>query len=321
VTEHTGEFYKRRGKEMYERHTRPDAEPVERDDHPHCAISPAGFHRGRCVTAPEFATGGVVVGELDDDTIGLIAQSKEYMPPRRDVLADLKASRTHACYISGPMRGMPNLNHAAFDSAAEALKHDGWKVYNPAAKDREEGWDNDTDFATAIRADYEMLLKSEAIFMLPGWQASEGGRREANFARDLKLKFYELSEGEMGWGYQMFDPKDIGVEGIDQEARRLVYGERAATYGHPRGDFEIIAKMWSGILSPVLSDDITPEQVALCMSALKLARLAKSPDHHDSAVDAVGYLLCLRRLLEDPMEVGAWEEMVTSNRSSNTKNA
>jgi hypothetical protein len=74
-------------------------------------------------------------------------------------------------------------------------------------------------------------------------------------------------------------------------ACRLVLGERNDDYGSPRGDFEGIAKMWSGLLHDKLESDITCEEALLMMEALKLRREARRPKR-DNLVDAYGYLLC-----------------------------
>ena len=43
--------------------------------------------------------------------------------------------------------------------------------------------------------------------------------------------------------------------------------------------------MWEGILGT----SVQAEHVALCMIAVKMSRLVKSPDHRDSVVDIAGY--------------------------------
>lgn len=70
-----------------------------------------------------------------------------------------------------------------------------------------------------------------------------------------------------------------------REAAQLVRGPRHQTYDPPRENFTRIAAMWSVILGV----DVTPEQHALCMIAVKVARLLATPDHHDSIVDIAGY--------------------------------
>lgn len=84
---------------------------------------------------------------------------------------------------------------------------------------------------------------------------------------------------------------------IELEAREIVRGgDRETSYGHPRNDLERTAKIWSGILSA----EVTPEQVALCMIGLKMSRLVQTPHHHDSMVDIIGYAICYDRL-EEPV--------------------
>jgi hypothetical protein len=71
---------------------------------------------------------------------------------------------------------------------------------------------------------------------------------------------------------------------IFTEAEHLV-AERARSYGHPADNLDKISSLW-GIL---LGREITPQQVALCMIALKLARETAS-HKRDNLVDIAGYL-------------------------------
>lgn len=96
--------------------------------------------------------------------------------------------------------------------------------------------------------------------------------------------------------------KNSQLEGsIAAEAHGLVHGDRAKSYGHPRYDFAIIAKVWSGLLADKLKpgEELDPYRVAILMSALKLCRLVKTPTHHDSRVDTIGYMLTMERLDEE----------------------
>lgn len=205
-------------------------------------------------------------------------------------------------YVSGPMRGYPDQNHEAFAAVTEVMTNDGWVVFNPHAQNKLRGLNGGDEFSKLIRGDIQDLLDSDAICLLPGWRSSEGARFEVSIARALDLKFYVAWHNGNVWQYEPTAIKDAGVEGIDQEARRLVYGERAQTYGHPRGDFDKIAGLWAALLEI----PITAEQVALMMAALKLARLSSTPTHRDSQVDTIGYILCLARVQEDPAEIEAW---------------
>lgn len=72
---------------------------------------------------------------------------------------------------------------------------------------------------------------------------------------------------------------------ILQEAEALINGPREYHYGTPRDNFQRIALGWSVLLDA----DVSPEQVALCMAWLKMARLVNGP-HEDSYVDGAAYL-------------------------------
>jgi len=104
-------------------------------------------------------------------------------------------------YIAGPMSGYPEFNFPAFFTAQYTLERQGWKVWNPAAKETEkdvqthssfstgdnrslvdEGW----DWKSAFTWDCDKVINSDAIYLLPGWEKSTGARAEwavAQFAK------------------------------------------------------------------------------------------------------------------------------------------
>jgi len=79
---------------------------------------------------------------------------------------------------------------------------------------------------------------------------------------------------------------------FSEAALDLILGDRNEAYGNPREDFEGIALMWTGLINAKLHHEITAEDVARMMVALKLRR-----DSHrqkdDNLIDAHGYLHCL----------------------------
>lgn len=85
------------------------------------------------------------------------------------------------------------------------------------------------------------------------------------------------------------------------EAESIVNGQRQTDYGDKRQNFSQIAMLWQGLLATKLAPNqaITPEDVALCMIAVKMARLAKSPDHYDSVLDIAGYAACYDSLQQE----------------------
>lgn len=74
-------------------------------------------------------------------------------------------------------------------------------------------------------------------------------------------------------------------------ALEVVNGPRQEAYGPPEESFARIAAMWGAILHRA----ITPQEVALCMIALKVCREANKPGH-DNRVDIAGYTEILDRI-------------------------
>ena len=70
-----------------------------------------------------------------------------------------------------------------------------------------------------------------------------------------------------------------------EEAGNLINHNREKDYGEASKNFQDIAAGWSLILDR----SVEPEDVALMMAWLKIARLFKSPDHRDSWIDLIGY--------------------------------
>lgn len=82
-------------------------------------------------------------------------------------------------------------------------------------------------------------------------------------------------------------------------AEALINGDRQMDYGDKLENFSQIANLWTATLGRKLTQEITPEDVALCMIQVKIARLAKSPDHKDSILDVAGYAGCYDKLQEE----------------------
>ena len=83
------------------------------------------------------------------------------------------------------------------------------------------------------------------------------------------------------------------TESILIEAQRLVHGDRGDAYGHPLDDFRRTAAMWSAILGC----EVRPEQVGLCMCAVKISRQCNKPKR-DNLVDIAGYAETVSMALE-----------------------
>jgi hypothetical protein len=110
------------------------------------------------------------------------------------------------------MSGYPEFNFPLFFATQKRLEEEGWKVFNPAAKDSEKdvqmdasyaagdaralvdgGW----DFRDAYLWDMHKVIYSDAIYMLPGWENSPGARGEHAAAVAMKKHYphYEIIYG------------------------------------------------------------------------------------------------------------------------------
>ena len=78
------------------------------------------------------------------------------------------------------------------------------------------------------------------------------------------------------------------------DAVQAVTGPRQRDYAHPRINFQRIADLWT----PILGTRVTPEQVALCMIQVKVAR-EMNRHTRDNLVDLIGYTLTLDACMED----------------------
>jgi hypothetical protein len=79
------------------------------------------------------------------------------------------------------MTGLPEFNRPAFFKAAARLEKKGCKVLNPARIGDLPEYDMYWPINEA------MLEGADAIYLLKGWEASEGASREARYAYVLGL--------------------------------------------------------------------------------------------------------------------------------------
>lgn len=79
------------------------------------------------------------------------------------------------------------------------------------------------------------------------------------------------------------------MESITEEAHRLVSGDRGQAYGPPDVDYGRTA----AIFNAMTGRDLTAYEGVQFMVAVKLSRMAVSPERRDHYVDAAGYVQCL----------------------------
>lgn len=69
-------------------------------------------------------------------------------------------------------------------------------------------------------------------------------------------------------------------------AKEFIMVDRAATHGSAERNFGLIAAYWSAHLNR----NISPHDVAVMMTLLKLARAKSNPKNADNWIDGCGYL-------------------------------
>jgi nucleoside 2-deoxyribosyltransferase len=101
-------------------------------------------------------------------------------------------------YLAGPMRGIPQDNHPAFDRAASDLRAMGHTVFSPAEHDRDAGQPHGITDGKALKKqilwDLERIAEVDAVVLLDGWIKSSGVRLELEMARFVGVPVFTLSE-------------------------------------------------------------------------------------------------------------------------------
>ena len=103
-------------------------------------------------------------------------------------------------YISGPISGTSTYP-ASFEKAADYLRHLGHEVVDPSTIDPPshiskgdvtfESWDY------YMREGIKLLMGCDRIYMLEGWEDSEGARLEQMIALQLRMScVYEVEDIE-----------------------------------------------------------------------------------------------------------------------------
>lgn len=122
--------------------------------------------------------------------------------------------------------------------------------------------------------------------------SSDYEKLEAKPAEEL---FDELLNGD--------DPKMSCRETVLDEAKRCICQDRQNQYGAPEDSFQVIANLWTSYLGGCnkLEMQIDPEDVALMMVLLKVARTIGHTHHVDNYVDMAGYAALAAELAEDEL--------------------
>lgn len=82
------------------------------------------------------------------------------------------------------------------------------------------------------------------------------------------------------------------MSSVLSEVERIVFGERCDQYGDAEDSFQNIANYWNAYITNKTGEKckLTPKDVALMMTLLKIAREQGPLTKRDNFVDAIGYL-------------------------------
>ena len=96
-------------------------------------------------------------------------------------------------YVAGPMTGLPEFNYPAFREAADRLRCLGHKVLNPVdAEDCNPTPGVPQAWEWYMRHALRMVLESDAVALLPGWEKSRGAKLEVAVAEALGMTVLPL---------------------------------------------------------------------------------------------------------------------------------
>lgn len=84
-----------------------------------------------------------------------------------------------------------------------------------------------------------------------------------------------------------------------KSAESIVCSDRNQQYGDPENNFAQIANMWTAYLNV----DIMPEDVAMMMIMLKIARVKTGSHKGDNYIDIAGYAACAAEIAANNEEL------------------
>lgn len=173
------------------------------------------------------------------------------------------------------MTGIENHNKPLFCDVAAKWRDAGWVVHNPA--EEPDGYTL-LNRPAYLKRDIQMVMDSDAVAVLPGWEKSKGACLEVHVAQSLRLP---VLDAMTYLPYQK--PQDTRT--VLQKADLIINGPRNEAYGDPRLNHQRIADLWSTYLGV----PVTWVQAIHMMILLKVARLMQTPMHEDSVMDIIGY--------------------------------
>ena len=185
------------------------------------------------------------------------------------------------------MTGIEDYNFPLFNEAEKVLTQVwGHEPRTPAILElKGQPWE------VCMKRAITLLMDSDAIVLLPGWERSKGALVEYELARKLGYPIY------------LYPSLERFRESAAQEGHRLTNTARQATYGLPEDDY----RRTVGAFNALTGKDLSVAQGMLFMVCVKLSR--ESHLHtKDNLSDGIGYLNCLDQMYtrqqKDPFPEG-----------------
>ena len=138
------------------------------------------------------------------------------------------------------------------------------------------------------------------------WDSDFGDDHSAGTGKKVADRMVEVSKTiDSIFGTLTGTPTDTPTETytpttraeILDAAKAIVTGDREKQYGKPEDNFAVIARFWEVYLSERCTDGgaevtLNPDDVAMLMTLMKVARIMTGTFKGDSYIDACGYLAC-----------------------------
>jgi len=162
-------------------------------------------------------------------------------------------------------------------------------------------------------------LREAARMLSANCEGRRDGCKDCLFCRDnlsCKINGIPVSWGsDFGLDHSVYVNKKVGTPtdtpttpvaptdtpttraAILDAAKKIVTGDREKQYGKPEDNFAVIARFWEVYLSERCVDGgaevtLNPDDVAMLMALMKVARIMTGTFKGDSYIDGIGYLAC-----------------------------
>lgn len=116
-------------------------------------------------------------------------------------MIDRRTWNSRTIYVCGPMTGIADFNHPAFERACRELRDAGWRVVSPVELDtiKPRSVVEGHEWEGHLRHDLAaMLLRCEFITALPGARKSRGARLEMHVAKECGITYVSMARALAG---------------------------------------------------------------------------------------------------------------------------